>query len=163
MSPSTDISDTISIWVIMQLLKDKYRNDEVISRLANTLGTPINDHYSLENGKQATVNMVIVVDSFFRFPRSMGILVVDDEGAVRTKEMALHYPCTPAQCDFCCRFGHYMADCNRYRRRSPMLVALTTVAGDRRPTPQHPLGNMQTYDCSKIQKNDWRGVTTRKK
>lgn len=65
MKPSEEVLNTTPMWVMLTRLKEKYWNDEIISRIVSTLGTPLNGHFSFESGKPTTVNLVVVIDGSF--------------------------------------------------------------------------------------------------
>lgn len=56
-----DLYDTLPIWIKFRSIKKMYQIDKAVARIASTLGTSLNGHFTYANDDQVDVHLVIVV------------------------------------------------------------------------------------------------------
>lgn len=126
--------DAIPLWMTLPRLKRKFWNDEIVLRIASTLSTPLNEQFSFTSDSQANINLVVVVDVAFNFPRFTGVIVEQSDGTSSVENVVMKYPSIPLQCHFCSEYGHYKADCMSHCSSHTMhslMLTFYTITDDR--------------------------------
>lgn len=81
-SPSKDMYDTLPIWVTFLSIKKEYQCDEVVSRIASTLGTLLFGHFADGCNNNLDAHVLVVVGASFCFPHFTNILIEGGSGEV---------------------------------------------------------------------------------